>query len=370
MKLIVMLQGMGINERGWAMLASKFAKVVLIQQGFVTHVEIWESGQRVFNGPDTMFTRWRLLDEILIGTLSALRTLFLALKFTKGQRIDTIVAANYHNSLAAILLRFFGKTRTVVPFLTDYLPPRGSLSVRLHRRLTTYLMGLVSKHADEVWLLAPRIPSRNPRSFVVPIYISERQSEPRPRDEVVYIGYPSYDHALDILFQICAKHGFKLNIIGDSPYLQSIKHLAPPGTVFHGLMNDEERIGQILSKCFCAYAVYRDLSPNSYSYYGFPSKTLYSFANNVPIVITNVAHFNHTYEEKGVGRVVEPAPEKIEEAMLQLKEQYAAFSRAIDRFRTEWNAHVENFHRERLAALGASNEATAAQPQPKIEDGG
>ena len=353
MKQIVMLQGMGINERGWAKMASTFGRVVLIQQGFVTHVETWESGKRVFNGPELMLVRWRWLDEVLLGIPTAVRVFFQTLKYTQGRKIDVVIASNYHNSLAAMLLKMIGKAHAAVPFLTDYMPLHGSWLVRAHRRLTGWLMRFVGRRADEVWVLSSRIPSgrNDAKSFVVPICINERALVAGAREEVAYIGFPSRDHSLEILFAICAKHKFRLNIIGDSPYLQSIKHLAPPDTVFHGMMNDEERIGQILSKCFCGYAIYRDTSPNSYSYYGFPSKTLYCFASNVPVVITNVAEFNHTFEERGVGRVVRPEPEEIERAMLQLREHYPEFSAAIDRFRTEWNEHVLNFHRERFAAL-------------------
>jgi hypothetical protein len=52
-----------------------------------------------------------------------------------------------------------------------------------------------------------------------------------------------------------------------------------------------------------------------------------------------------------VGRVVEPLPEEIEKAILQIKSDYEAYSQAIDHFRSEWNADVEAFHRERLTAL-------------------
>jgi glycosyltransferase involved in cell wall biosynthesis len=133
--------------------------------------------------------------------------------------------------------------------------------------------------------------------------------------------------------------------------LETIKPLAPPDTVFHGLLNDEEKIGKILNRCFCGYAIYRNTSPTSYSYYGFPSKTLYCFASNVPVVITDVAHFNENFEKRGVGRVVKPLPVEIEKAILEIKSDYEAYSRAIDRFRLEWNADVEAFHRERLTTL-------------------
>jgi len=293
------------------------------------------------------------LDEILLGAPSAIGTFFRTLKFTRRQKLDVIVATNYNNSLAALLIKIFRKTKTVVAFHTDYLPPRGPWHVRLHRRVTTWLMEFVARYVDEVWVLSPRIKTGevNPRNFVVPICITERPKVEGPRQEVAYIGLPSHDHALDILFEICKKNHLRLNVVGDSPYLQSIKHLAPADAVFYGMINDEERISEILSRCFCGYAIYRDVSPNSYSYYGFPSKTLYCFANNVPIVITAVAHFNPNFAKHGVGLVVEPVPEKIEAAVLQLKENYPAFSAAIDRFRTGWNEEVRNFHRERFAAL-------------------
>lgn len=353
MKQIVMLQGMGINERGWAKMVSVFGRVILIQQGMVSHVEVWELGQRIFDGPETMLSRSRWLDEVLLGLPTALRVFFQTLKYTRGQKIDVIIATNYHNSLSAMLLKILGKARRVVPFLTDYMPLRGSWLVRSHRRLTGWLMRFVARLADEVWVLSPRIPSgrRDAKTFVVPICVNE-QPATNAREEVAYIGFPSPDHGLEMLFAICAKHHFRLNIIGDSPYLRSIKQLAPPDTIFHGMLNNEDRIAQVLSRCFCGYAIYRDTSPNSYSYYGFPSKTLYCFASNVPVVITNVAHFNQAFEDRGVGRVVAPQPELIEAAMLQLKENYPVFSKAIDRFRNEWNIHVLDFHRERFAALG------------------
>jgi len=359
-----MLQGMGINERGWAKLVSDFGRVVLIQQGFVLHVEVWQHGRRLFDGPETTMSRWRLLDEIFLGLLSAFQTFLLTLRHTRGQRVDVILASNYHNTLAALLLRFTGKSRKVIAFLTDYLPPRGSWMVRLHRRLTGVLMEIAARLSDEVWVLSPRITTgnRNPRHFVVPICISEGPDSGQSREEVAYIGFPSHDHALDLLFEICRKQDWRLNIIGSSPYLDSIKHLAPPTTMFHGLLNNEDAILRILNRCFCGYAVYRDLTPNSYSYYGFPSKTLYNFASHTPVVITNVAAFNHRFESEGVGRVVNPTLAEIEAAMLDMRNNYPRYAAAIRRFRGDWNAHVLEFHRARFAAHGIATPASADRP--------
>jgi glycosyltransferase involved in cell wall biosynthesis len=353
MKHIILVLGSGLNERGWAKDFSKFGRVTLIQIGLITHVEIWEYERRIFCGPEVHTDGGRKLDEALLGLVSFFRTMQLVLRFSKGAKIDLIVTGYYSSGFAARLLRLFGNVRKMVFFLTDYLPPAGSWLVRLHRRITGRFVYQVTTWADEVWALSPRIHAAyaNPRHFVVPMHININRIPAGAREEIGYIGYPSYDHALDILFVICKKHSFRLNIIGDSPYLQSIKHLAPPDTIFHGLLNDEEKIGGILGKCFCGYAIYRNTGPTSYSYYGFPSKTLYCFASNVPVVITNVAYFNENFEKRGVGRVVEPMPDEIEKAILQIKKDYEAYSLAIDRFRSEWNAGAEAFHRERMSVL-------------------
>jgi glycosyltransferase involved in cell wall biosynthesis len=241
----------------------------------------------------------------------------------------------------------------VVCIVSDYLPPQGSLAKRVFRRITGIWMRLTARYADEAWAVSPRIPTVkvNPRNFVLPLLIDDNQTPPDGREEIGYIGFPSPDHALDILFEICRKHGFKLNVFGDSPYLQSIRHLAPPSAVFHGITNDNVKIGQVLARCFCGYAVYRDTSPQSYSHYGVPSKCLQLFANNVPVVTTNTAHFTQTIGSSGAGRVVEPVPEQIEAAILDIRARFPMYFEAINRLRDTWNSGVKQFHHERIGAL-------------------
>jgi glycosyltransferase involved in cell wall biosynthesis len=295
----------------------------------------------------------RTLDEITFTSLTMWRSFARCREFTRGRKIDVMIATNYSMGMAAWFMRCFGKTRKVVVLLSDFLPARGSLPVRIHRRITTALTRFVCRRADEVWTVSPRIPtaSVNPRNFLMPICIDDNRVPAGERNEIGYIGFPSPDHALPVLFDICRKHGFRLNIIGDSPYLQSIRPAAPPDTVFHGMLSDSARINEIFSRCFCGYAVYLNTGPNSYSYFGIPSKTFACFASNTPVVTTRTAHFTENIEKFGVGRVVEPVPEEIEKAVLQLKEQFPTFYEAINRFREKWNADAEQFHRDHLPAL-------------------
>lgn len=353
MRQIILLQGVGNNEQGWAKLLSQFGRVVLVQQALICHTEIWEGGQCIYSGPEKNVANSRRWDDRLLGVLTILRSLRACWEHSCGEKIDLIISSGQSMTLPALLLRLLGKTRKVVCVLTDYLPPRGSFAVRIHRRFNTWLTRWVARHADEVWAVSPRIPmmQANPRNFVVPLCINENTSPPGAREEIGYIGFPSADHALDLLFEICRRHGLKLNIIGSSPYLESIKHLAPPGTTFHGLLNDSDKIQGVLSRCCCGYAVYRNTSPQSYSYFGIPSKTLAFFASNTPVVTTNTAHFTQYISQFGVGHVIEPVPDQIEKAVLDLKAHSAEYSQAINRFRAKWNADVQSFHQEHITTL-------------------
>ena len=353
MKQIVMMQGLGNNEQGWARLVSKFGRVTLIQQGMTQHVEVWENEQRVFNGPEINMMSTRKLDDATLSALTFFRSLARFREQLRGETADAVIASNYGMGLAALWLRWRGKTRRVVLMISDYLPPRGSFLVRLHRRITTALTRFVARQADEVWTVSPRIPTAqaNPKNFVVPICLNRNPVLPGPREEIGYIGFPSPDHGLEILFEIARRHGFRLNIIGRSAYLDSIRHLAPRDTVFHGFLS-EDKVNAVLSRCFCGYAVYLNVGPQSYSYYGIPGKTFMHFASNTPVITTNTAHFTQNIEKFGVGRVVEPNAPEIEKAILQLKENFPQFYDAISKFRQEWNESAERFHRERLTELG------------------
>jgi len=353
MKTIVMMVGIGNNDRGSARLASKFGRTILLQDAYIEHHEVWENGVRTFNGPEVKIQQSRLLAELTFGLSALPRWLRGYRAAVPGGQSDLVITSAYGQTFAGLWLRLTGRTRKVVCIISDYLPPHGRWSVRVHRRISGFLTRLVARFADEAWVVSPRIPTMkvNLNSFVLPLWIDDNCAPQDGRDEIGYIGFPSPDHAVEVLFEICKKHGFKLNLFGDSPYLQTIRNLAPADTVFHGITNDNVKIGQALARCFCGYAVYRDTSPNSYSYFGIPSKCLQLFASNVPVVTTNTAHFTQNIAEAGVGCVVNPTLEEIEKAILDIRARFSAYYEAISQFRRTWNANVEKFHDERFRML-------------------
>ncbi|HEV2694092.1 MAG TPA: hypothetical protein VG347_14445 [Verrucomicrobiae bacterium] len=349
---IVLLQGTGLNERGWARYVSRFGHVVLIQRTFVEHVEIWEDGKLIDDGPTVPVKVNRTLAEMTFW----IQNVFLIRRYWKyftPQKVDVMLTPAYSGVLIALVLRRLGRVRKIVCTIVDYMPPVGSSHVRMHRRITSWLSRWAAKHSDEVWTISPRIPTgdTNPRTYVMQFPVENYHVPPGVRTEIGYIGFPSPDHALELLFEVCKRQKLRLNVIGDSPYLQSIKHLAPPDAVFHGITSDLTKINAVLARCFCGYAIYRNIGPENYSYYGFPSKAINWFANNTPVVTTQTSHFTQQIETLGIGRVVEPKLEQIEQAVLDLKANAPAYYDAINRFRDKWNGEFEAFQSERLSAL-------------------
>lgn len=356
-KTVVMLVGIGNNDRGSARLASEFGQTLLIQDGPIFHHELWEKGERIANGPEIRVEGHRIISELTFGLPGILRNIKAYRQLMDNRPCDVIITSAYGQTFAGLWLRAIGKTRRVVCIVSDYLPPHGTFAVRMHRRITGIFTRVAAKLSDEAWAVSPRIPTVkvNPRHYVLPLLIDNNSTPSERRSEIGYIGFPSPDHMMETLFEVCRKHQFKLNVFGDSPYLQSIKHLAPADTVFHGITNDNVKIGNVLARCFCGYAVYRDTSPTSYSHYGVPSKCLQLFANNVPVVTTNTAHFTQNIGNSGCGCVVQPEPEQIERAILDIRNRFPVYYEAINRFRETWNAGVRQFHHERIGELLKDN---------------
>jgi len=363
MKQIVMLAVKFANEPDWARILSQFGRVSLVQLDgvhFHQHTEVWENGKCTFLGPEKKAFPVAKFDQAVLGLSFTATTFKHSWPVIKNQKTDVIIANANSQALTALLLRLAGRTKKVVSLIGDYFPTdkipphrKWKWLVRIHRTLVNYFTTFVAKHSDEVWTLSPRIPTAkyNPNHFVVPLFVQNFNASAASRAEIGYIGNPTTDHALELLFAVCRKHNLTLNVIGDSAYLQSIKSQAPSQTIFHGPISDVEKINAIFSRCFCGYAVYREPGPQNYSYYGFPSKILRFLASNVPVITTNVPHFTGDVERYGIGQIVEPQFESVERAVLEIKNRFAAYYDAIDLFREQWNAGVEQFHRERLAVL-------------------
>jgi len=268
--------------------------------------------------------------------------------------MDVVIGTSTYFALTGLLMKKRGMTRKCVSFLQDYYPyNRGPLPARLWRWYHYRFSRFVAKRADEVWSVSPRIHTGNinPNHFVIPIWIDDHAAPPDGRTDIAYIGNPIEDHCLPWLFDICGKHKIRLHIAGTGPYLDSIRRMAPDNTIFHGFVHEPAKMMEILGRCFCGYAVYRDTSPQNYAYYGVPSKIYNYLAYNVPVVTTNITEWSAKVRDNRLGRLTEPVPAQVEEAILEIRANYRGYYDSINAFRKDWNKGVEKFMDERMAAL-------------------
>jgi glycosyltransferase involved in cell wall biosynthesis len=355
-KVIVFWVGNGNNEPAWAKIISRQHRVLLIQRGLLTQqFSIWENERQIYSSPEKRIGG-NFLDQIFFGLISAFKFWRLTKIHTKNANLDLLIVEGAR-SLAAIFLKRIGRAKAVVAMFNDFLPPVGSLPVRWHRQLNAILCNWAAKNSDEIWRLSPRIPTgqNHAQNFVVPVFINEPTVAKQKLDAIIYVGFPSRDHALEILFDVAKRHQIPLEIVGESPYLESIRPLAPPQTKFHGYVTDFDRIAKIITRCFCGYAIYLNTGQQSYSYYGFASKTFHYLSNDVPVITTNTSFFSAYIEAEGLGHVILPEAAAIEKAILDIRSRPQEFSHRIETFRKAWNTQAVRFFEERMTALLQNN---------------
>ena len=112
MKTIVMLVGIGNNDRGSARLASKFGRTVLLQDAYIEHLEIWEDGQRTFDGPEIKIQQARFLGEATFGLSAIPRLLKSYHAAMRGEKSDLTITSSYVQTAVGLWLRLTGRTRS------------------------------------------------------------------------------------------------------------------------------------------------------------------------------------------------------------------------------------------------------------------
>ena len=355
MKQILMFLNAGNNERAWARIMSARSRVLLYTMSNTMSQEIWESGKLTSSSVPRKTMGSNKYNFPFLYAYTWWRLMWIGLRvFLEYGKVDLTVGASMPFGNAALRLRDKGKSRRAVLLLQDYFPVKGSVLQRLWRRYHAFFSRITARKADEVWLVSPRIPTAgvpSDRRHVIPLYVDDNGTTPEGRTDIAYVGHPIEDHCLPLLFDVCHKHRIRLHFVGQGPYLSSIKHLAPPDTIFYGFVGDPEKLKSILSHCFCGYAIYRLTGPDNYAWYGVPSKIYTYLANNVPVVTTDITEFSGNVATHSLGRLVEPTMDQIEAAILHIRDNYRNYYDSINSFRTQWNRQVEAFLNERLDSL-------------------
>lgn len=258
---------------------------------------------------------------------------------TKRGRFDAIFGADCLNALAAILLKWLGKTKKVVFYTIDFSPerfPQPWLN-RLYHRIEIFCVN----HADEVWDVSPRV-AEGRKKFLTLEYESKRRVVPigiwfdkvkrRPFSEIK-------KHQLLFLGHLLEKQGaqlvlaampniireipdFHLLIIGGGPYEEELKKITAnlqlsDHVTFTGWVKEREKLDVLVPESACAIAPY-DPTKAGYTYYADPTKIKDYLSAGLPVILTEVAHNARELEKEGCGLVVGYNQEDIAKAVTQM----------------------------------------------------
>jgi glycosyltransferase involved in cell wall biosynthesis len=145
-------------------------------------------------------------------------------------------------------------------------------------------------------------------SFSEPLV--ERHSERR----IVYFGSMDNRNGVPFLAEIFSEmlnqdSQIRIDVIGEgnaSPLMQDLAIRYPTQFTFHGYMENQVQIDEILRCSVVAIAPY-DESPGSFTKFADPQKLKYYASNGVPTILTNVAPAAQVMRDRGAALLLSKA---------------------------------------------------------------
>lgn len=352
---ILLLQGTGNAEAEMARSCSRFGRVVLVESGICRRVEVWENEERVHTEPDLPI-RFPRLHDITFGLIKGWGAFRAALRLRQGKKYDVVVGTAYDNGNVALFLRWLGVARRVVVLVCDYLPIKNvPFTIWCHRHVAGWLTKNNLRRADSVWLVSPRIPTPGRADGrVMPLFIANFDGSPKSKKAIAYVGYPTPEHGLDVLCDISARHGIEVHLFGPVSGFESIIAGRKRDLIhLHGVVTGRARLHGLIKDCFCGYAVYNNVSPDSFLYYGVWSKIYTYLASKLPVITTPGSYTSDVVQQNNIGKVVPPDPASIEKAVLELWEEHEQYQADLEKFVPKWNQGAEDFWAAQIGKLAS-----------------
>ena len=260
---------------------------------------------------------------ILCWAWDIILTVYWVFKYQRTYEI--CVAAGCVNVIAALILKRWGRVKTVIFYSIDFVP------MRFRNIFLQYLYRMFDNiafvMADVTWCLTDRMLEARKREVsssrptridvIVPIGIdrlvapyAEKQIE---RYTLVYVGMVLEKQGLQIVIPalkpLQRKYPtLRLRIVGDGPFLHNIRRLAQDHGVeklveFCGLITDRAQLTERVGTAAIGLATYAPTS-DSFTWYADPTKPKDYMALGIPVLITEVPEISKIIHAAGAGRLV------------------------------------------------------------------
>lgn len=278
------------------------------------------------------------------------------------KKIDLFIGVESINAIAAIMLKMFGRIRTVLYFCNDYHPKRYAM---LKNWIFLKLDEIASYGCDYIWMMNPNIhESRLKRGlklsklaphFIIhgglPFFPGEPLSlKERNKNSIVYAtraGHPGLEIILQAFSEVSRKYpNLKVYITGHAgnedtkirPLIEKLN--ISQHVVFTGFMKEHD-LNELIKNSYIGLAIWSHDIPASATY-GDPEKIRRYFHFGLPVVSTSNAFTAEVITKRGAGIVVDDEPEAVAKAILQLLDDESLYSKCAQASKELGNFYKEN----------------------------
>lgn len=261
--------------------------------------------------------------------------------FRLKKKFHLFIGIGVFPSLIGVILKSLGRVKNSVYYSLDYFPPQSSLMDNFLIKFFVMLDWITTKASDVVWNISSEIPVARQKfsglrqeeynNILVPLGFSSRLLKNKAIDDIdrrsiAFVGTSGIFHGLDLLVDampliIEKLPGIKVNIIGIGPWDDLKTKVSMNGLdnyfVFHGFVEKEEILFELVSKSAIGVAPYLSTLQNP-AIYADPGKPkLYAFSG-LPIVITNRIAVSKEIEKMKAGISINYDPKELADAVVRI----------------------------------------------------
>ncbi|MFZ5535456.1 MAG: glycosyltransferase [Patescibacteria group bacterium] len=260
--------------------------------------------------------------------------------FRDSTRFDYFIGLESVNAIAGILLRFIGRVKTVVYYVSDYSPNR--YANKLFNRVYLVLDRFAAMHSDYIWDVSKAMqPARISAGLnavrsapvihvpngLLATQIQSLKITKIKKHALVYMGTLGEENGPDLIIRAMQKirkaiPTATLRIIGGGerlPVLQSLVaelHLEK-NIKFYGYVPDGAKMASLLRECALGVAPYRSF-PGSIRFYADAGKIRAYCAAGLPVISSKVPPLGKEVAEYGGALVVNDTIREFSNAVISL----------------------------------------------------
>jgi glycosyltransferase involved in cell wall biosynthesis len=256
---------------------------------------------------------------------------------------DLYVGTDNLNALSGLILQKLGRVKKTVYYVIDYNPDR--FNNKILNTIYHLIEKTAAKYCDTTWNLSQAMIDARKKyqgfsggnQLVTPIGIWFDRFERVPYEQVekhtlVFMGHiierQGVQHVVSAVPLIIKKiPDFHFLVMGGGDYLDELKKLAKNLNIenyvtFTGYVDRHEEIEEKLAKCAVAIAMYEKYYNGklNLTHFADPGKIKSYLAAGLPILLTDVPPNARDIHEKECGMIIEPTPESIAQAVINLME--------------------------------------------------